>query len=603
MREKSFYDDVTPKNESKAPIGTLWALLGKYVSNFCKPIILACIMLGVAAFMVLGFGKFLSFSFNAGLLTKGSDYFGWVLIGLAISVVLLAIASYIRTYYISWIGEQLMSRLRYDLFDHILKFPISFFEEYQPANLVTRLTSDMNLLQLVLTNSLGIFIRNALIILGGIVMMIITSGKLFVLSCAIVPALLLPVVYFGKIVGVHGRYAQGVLADLAQFIDETLNNIKTVLLFSHAAQDRSSFHGYNTNFVQAVLKSAKARAKLVGFAMVLIFSGLCVIAYLGAQMVFEQVMTKGDLLGFLFYAVAVSGALGSFSALFADFYRAAGAGDRILEILKIEPPKQNIIKQRLVQNHGILAIHQVSFAYSSRPETNVLNQLNLSVLPGETVAIVGPSGAGKSTIFSLLLKFYEPNSGNIYLNGVNYQDLSADSIRHQVGLVTQDAVIFSTTIFENLAYGLDAVDESDLWEALEMVHLKEFVENLPYSLQTKVGHRGVRLSGGQKQRLALARVLLRRPNILLLDEATNSLDAESEFVVQQNLKALSAECTTLVIAHRLSTVMEADKIMVLNHGRIEQMGTHQELMRQEGLYRNYVNLEFEPSQISKAISV
>ncbi len=603
MREKSFYDDVTPKNESKASIGTLWALLGKYVSTFYKPIILACVMLGVAAGMVLGFGKFLSFSVNTGLLTKGSDYFGWVLIGLAISVVLLAFASYARTYYISWIGEQLMARLRYDLFDHILKFPISFFEEYQPANLVTRLTSDMNLLQLVLTNSLGIFIRNALIILGGIIMMVMTSGKLFLLSCVIVPALLLPVIYFGKIVRVHGRYAQSVLADLAQFIDETLNNIKTVLLFSHAAQDRSSFHGYNTNFVQAVLKSAKARAKLVGFAMVLIFSGLCVIAYLGAQMVFEQTMTKGDLLGFLFYAVAVSGALGSFSALFADFYRAAGAGDRILEILKLEPPKQNIIKQRLVQNHGILAMHQVSFAYSSRPETNVLSQLNLSVLPGETVAIVGPSGAGKSTIFSLLLKFYEPNSGNIYLNGVNYQDLSTDSIRHQLGLVTQDAVIFSTTIFENLAYGLDTVDESDLWQALEMVHLKDFVERLPYSLQTKVGHRGVRLSGGQKQRLALARVLLRRPSILLLDEATNSLDAESDFIVQQNLKALSAECTTLVIAHRLSTVMEADKIMVLNHGHIEQIGTHHELMRQEGLYRNYVNLEFEPSQISKAISV
>ncbi len=382
MREKSFYDDITHKNESKAPLGTLWALLGKYISTFYKPIILACVMLGVAAGMVLGFGKFLSFSVNTGLLTKGSDYFGWVLTGLATSVVLLAFASYARTYYISWIGEQLMARLRYDLFDHILKFPISFFEEYQPANLVTRLTSDMNLLQLVLTNSLGIFIRNALIILGGIVMMIITSGKLFVLSCVIVPVLLLPVVYFGKIVRVHGRYAQSVLADLAQFIDETMNNIKTVLLFSHAAQDRSSFHGYNTNFVQAVLKSAKARAKLVGFAMVLIFSGLCVIAYLGAQMVFEQTMTKGDLLGFLFYAVAVSGALGSFSALFADFYRAAGAGDRILEILKLEPPKQNIIKQRLVQNHGILAMHQVSFAYSSRPESTVLNQLNLSVLPG-----------------------------------------------------------------------------------------------------------------------------------------------------------------------------------------------------------------------------
>lgn len=271
MREKSFYDDTTLKNESKAPIGTIWTLLGKYVSDFSKPIMIASIMLGVAAGMVIGFGKFLSFCVNTGLLTKGSDYFGWILIGLGTSVVLLALASYARTYYISWIGEQMMARLRYDLFNHILKFPVSFFEEYQPANLVARMTSDMNLLQLVLTNSLGIFIRNALIIIGGIVMMAITSWKLFALSCVIVPALLLPVIYFGKIVRIYGRFAQSVLADLAQFIDETLNNIKTVLLFSHTSQDRASFHGYNTHFVQAVLKSAKARAKLVGFAMVLIF--------------------------------------------------------------------------------------------------------------------------------------------------------------------------------------------------------------------------------------------------------------------------------------------------------------------------------------------
>ncbi len=598
MHEKSFYDDTTLKNESKAPIGTIWTLLGKYVSDFSKPIMIASIMLSVAAGMVIGFGKFLSFCVNTGLLTKGSDYFGWILIGLGTSVVLLALASYARTYYISWIGEQMMARLRYDLFNHILKFPVSFFEEYQPANLVARMTSDMNLLQLVLTNSLGIFIRNALIIIGGIVMMAITSWKLFALSCVIVPALLLPVIYFGKIVRIYGRFAQSVLADLAQFIDETLNNIKTVLLFSHTSQDRASFHGYNTHFVQAVLKSAKARAKLVGFAMVLIFSGLCVIAYLGAEMVFEQTITKGDLLGFLFFAIAVCGALGSFSTLFADFYRAAGASDRILEIINISPPSQVITKTRAAKNHGILAMHQVSFSYPSRQESKVLDHLNLSVLPGETIAIVGPSGAGKSTIFSLLLKFYEPTSGSIYLDGISYQDLSPDTIRQQLGLVTQDAVIFSTTIFENLAYGLDTVNENDLWHALELVHLKKFVEGLPYSLQTKVGHRGVRLSGGQKQRLALARVLLRCPNILLLDEATNSLDAESDFVVQQNLKTLSKQCTTLVIAHRLSTVMEADKIMVLNHGRIEQIGTHKELMLCDGLYQNYANLEFGLSDAS-----
>lgn len=595
MREKSFYDDVTLKNDSKAPIGTLWVLLGKYVPKFTKPILLAVVMLSVAAGMVIGLGKFLEFCVNAGVLTKGAEHFGWVLLGLGASVILLALASYVRTYYISWIGEKLMALLRYDVFDHVLKFPIAFFEEYQPANLVTRLTSDMNLLQLVLTNSLGIFIRNSLIIIGGVTMMLVTSWKLFCITCVIVPALLLPVVYFGKIVRVHGRYAQGVLADLAQFIDETLNNIKTVLLFSHEHQDRAAFHGYNSHFVDAVLKAAKARAKLVGFAMVLIFSGLCAVAYIGAQMVFDATMTKGDLLGFLFYAVAVCGSLGSFSTLFADFYRAAGAGDRILEILNTAVLKTPTQLKKPGKDHGILAIHQVSFAYASRPEKNVLEKINLSVLPGETVAIVGPSGAGKSTIFSLLLNFYKPSEGNIYLNGVNYNDLACENIRDRLGLVTQDAVIFSTTIFENLAYGLETVEERDLWQALEMVHLKEFVESLPYSLQTKVGHRGVRLSGGQKQRIALARVLIRCPSILLLDEATNALDAESDFIVQQNLKALRQECTTLVIAHRLSTVMEANKIMVLNHGCIEQMGTHQQLINQEGLYRNYANLEFGAS--------
>ena len=592
MREKSFYDDLTPKSDDKAPLGKLWHLFQGYLPNFYKPLVFAAVMLAVAAGLILGFGKFLIFAVNVGLLSKGSQYFALVLTGLCFGVAVMAVASYARTYYISWIGEQLMARLRYDVFDHILKFPIAFFEEYQPSNLVTRLTSDMNLLQLVLTNSLGIIVRNMLIVIGGIFMMAFTSWQLLVLSVAIISSLLFPVIYFGKNVRVHGRYAQGVLADLAQFIDETLNNIKTVLLFSHTAQDRAAFSGYNSHFVGSVLKAAKARAKLVGFAMVLIFSGLCVIAYLGEQMVSSGSLTKGDLLGFLFYAVVVCGSLGSFSAIFADFYRAAGAGDRILEIMNISPPSIAQTKTKLAKNHGILAVHQVGFAYHSRPDFNVLKQLTFSVHPGETVAIVGPSGGGKSTIFSLLLKFYEPTSGDIYLDGVNYCDLNADSIRSQLGLVTQEPVIFSTTIFDNLVYGLSTVNENDLWHVLELVHLKQFVATLSYGLQTRVGYRGVRLSGGQKQRLALARVLLRQPNILLLDEATNSLDAESDFIVQQNLKAMRSECTTLVIAHRLSTVIEADKILVLNHGNIEQIGTHAQLMQQDGLYRNFAIIEF-----------
>jgi ATP-binding cassette subfamily B protein len=592
MREKSFYDNQIKTDDKGDNINSLWLLLKPYIKPFSKPLLIASFMLAVAAGMVIGFGKFLNFVVDHSLFVKGSNHFSLVLLGLVAAVTILALASYARTYYISWIGEQLIARLRYDLFDHILKFPITFFEDYQPANLVTRLTSDMTLLQLVLTNSLGIFVRNTLIIIGGIGMMLYTSPKLFGICCVILPALLLPVIYFGKIVRNYGREAQNLLANLAQFIDETLNHIKTVFLFAHAPQDRASFHGYNTQFVQSVLKAAKARAKLVGFAMVLLFSGLCTVAYIGAEMVYENILSKGDLLAFLFYALTVCGSLGSFSSLFADFYRAAGASDRIAGIMQTPPPPIITEKKRLIKQTGILAIHGVSFTYPSQPQHKVLDNISFSVLPGETLAIVGPSGAGKSTIFSLLLKFYNPSHGNIYLDGANYQDLSDEQVRSQLGLVTQDPVIFSSTIFENVAYGVNTAQESKIWEALEMVHLREFVLSLPYGLQTMVGYRGIRLSGGQKQRLALARVLLLKPRFLLLDEATNSLDAESDSIVQKNLKSLQQECTTLVIAHRLSTVIEANKIIVLNQGKIEQSGNHSELMQQEGIYKNFAKLEF-----------
>lgn len=573
-------------------LGSLWRLLKPYVRLFVRPLCFASFMLAIAAGMVIGFGKFLSFVVDCGLFLKGSDYFAAVLAGLVSAVILMAFASYARTYYISWIGEQLIAKLRYDLFYHILKFPISFFEEQQPANLVSRLTNDMTLLQLVLTNSLGIFVRNALIILGGVCMMMYTSLKLFGLCCVILPCLLYPVVYFGKIVRKFGRDAQSILADMSQFIDEIFNHIKTVFLFNHVDQDREAFHEHNNLFVNAVLKSAKARAKLVGFAMVLLFSGLCVIAYIGSSMVYDRVLSSGDLLAFLFYAVAVCGALGSFSSIFADFYRAAGACDRIAETMNLHPPVILEAPKRVFRSRGILAVHGVSFAYASRSSKMVLEDISFSVLSGETLAIVGPSGAGKSTLFSLLLKFYTPQNGEIYLDGVPYSNLSDIELRSNLGLVTQEPVVFSSTVFENLAYGLISVDEAKVWEVLEMVHLKDFVAALPRKLQTLLGYRGIRLSGGQKQRLALARVLLMRPKFLLLDEATNSLDAESDFIIQHNLKTLKKDCTTLVIAHRLSTVTEADKIIVLNNGRVEQTGNHSELMHKNGLYKNFATLEF-----------
>lgn len=596
MREKSFYDNVANNDSAKSKnIGSIWFLIKPYLRPFAKPISVAFVMLAVAAGMVLGFGKFLNFAVDKGLFVKGSGYFVLILFGLVGAVILLSLASYARTYYISWIGEQLIAKIRYNLFDHILKFPISFFEEKQPSNLVSSLTNDMTLLQLVITNSLGIFVRNTIIVIGGIFMMIYTSLKLFGLCMVVFPCLLLPIIHFGKIVRNYGREAQNLLADLSQFVDEIFNNIKTVLLFCHAAQDRASFHGLNNRFVQSVLKAAKSRAKLVGFAMVLLFSGICVIAYIGSGMVYDGSLSKGELLSFLFYALAVCGSLGSFSSIFADFYRAAGACDRIVELLKIKPPEFIENKPKVLNSTGILAVHGVSFAYESNPNRKILDDVSFSVLPGETLAIVGPSGAGKSTIFSLLLKFYNPSIGDIYLNGVSYNNLSGDQVRNTLGLVTQEPVVFSSTIFENIAYGFDSVDEKKVLEVLEMVCLTDFVNSLPYGIHTLVGYRGVRLSGGQKQRIALARVLLMQPKFLLLDEATNSLDAESDFVIQNNLKKLKKNCTTLVIAHRLSTVTEADKIIVLNRGKIEQEGTHAELIKQNGLYKNFAKLEFASS--------
>jgi len=357
------------------------------------------------------------------------------------------------------------------------------------------------------------------------------------------------------------------------------------------------FKNYSENAFLAAVRRGRARALMAAIVMVLVFSAISIVLWLGTEEVANHYMSVGDLSAFIFYAVVVAGAAGSFSELLGDLQRAGGASERLMELLALRPSFQSSLYTRALPNYsrGTLAMHNVSFAYPSHPERPVLNKFTLSVVPGENLAIVGPSGAGKSTVFSLLMRFYDPQSGSIYLDGIDVRDVSVQELRARMGIVSQEPAMFSTSIYENILYGRPDATEEEVWRAAEVVRLQDFLPTLPHGIHTIIGTRGIRLSGGQKQRIAIARAILRDPSVLLLDEATNALDAESEQAVQNGLKHLMSTRTTLVIAHRLATVLNADRIVVLDQGEIKAVGTHAELISQDGLYRRLAMLQFADS--------
>ena len=550
--------------------------------------------LTIAAATVLVLGQGLRALVDDGFSGGDAALLDRALIALFAVIALLAGATYGRYYLVSWVGEKVVADIRRDVYRHVLALSPAFFEVTKVGEVLSRLTTDTTTLQMVVGSSISIALRNVLLFLGGTAMLFVTSPRLAGLVFLIVPIVVIPIVFFGRRVRRLSRASQDRIADVSAHGEETLNAIRTVQAFGHELRDLRRFQDHVDAALGTAIRRIAARGALTAYVTLTVFSAIGVILWIGGHDVMAGRISAGELSAFVFYSVVVAASVGAVSEVIGDIQRAAGATERLLELMRIEP--EIAAKADPVPlpepAAGTIEFRGVSFNYPARPDLPALADIEFSVAAGERVALVGPSGAGKSTVFQLLLRFYDPQSGSIRLDGVDLRDADPQAVRARIGLVPQDPFIFSTDAWENIGYGRPDASEAELRAAAETAAAAEFLDALPEGFSTFLGEKGVRLSGGQRQRIAIARAVLRDPAILLLDEATSALDSENERLVQEALHRLMAGRTTVVIAHRLSTVQQADRIIVLDGGRIVATGTHAALIAEGGLYARLAALQF-----------
>ncbi len=523
---------------------------------------------------------------NAGLI----DQYFLLVLGVAL---VLGLATAARFYCVTWLGERIVADMRQALYSHILGLSPAFFEVTRTGEVLSRITTDTTLIQTAVGSSASIALRNLLMMVGGLIMLLITSPKLTSLVLGTVVFVVLPLIFMGRVVRNLSRQSQDRVADTSAYAAETINAIQTVQSFTHEPIDRARFSKAVEATFATALKRVRARSLMTALVIVLVFTSIVGILWMGAQAVLAGTMSSGELSAFILYAVIVASGLGALSEVWGEVQQAAGAIERIVELLSTEPQIKTVAKPVAMPTpRGSVKFENVTFEYPMRPGVSALRNFSLNIRPGETVALVGPSGAGKTTVFQLLQRFFDIQSGKIFVDGIDITQTSATELRTRLALVPQDTVIFGDTAFENIRYGRPSASEAEIHAAAQAAQADEFLVKLPQAYHTHLGERGVTLSGGQRQRLAIARAFLRDAPILLLDEATSALDAESERLVQKALDTLMHKKTTIVIAHRLATVQRADRIIVMDQGGIVAEGTHNELASGGGLYARLAKLQF-----------
>ncbi|RCW81448.1 ABC transporter transmembrane domain-containing protein [Phyllobacterium bourgognense] len=590
-RDPSHLQETERKRRSLKPLRRIYPYMSRYRGMIAGALVSLVLAAVTTLTLPLAVRRMIDHGFTGANGAFINNYFGM----LVVLAALLALASGGRYYFVITLGERIVSDLRRDVFNHLTRLSPAFFDGTQSGEIVSRLTADTTQIKSAVGATASVALRNLILALGAVVMMVITSAKLSGLVIAAIPLIIIPLVAFGRSVRRRSRAAQDTLANATAYAAESIVSVRTLQAFTNEKLATTRFGTSVEDAFSAARSSVKARAILTAFAIFMIFSSVVAVLWFGSRDVLSGAMTPGTLGQFLLYAVFAAGALGALSEVWGELSQASGAAERLMEILAekpaIEAPANSVpLPQPAI---GSVNFDDVRFNYPSRPNAPALKGLDFSIQPGETVAIVGPSGAGKSTVFSLLLRYYDPVSGSVRVDGLDLRDVDPSDLRSRIAIVPQDTTIFAATARENIGFGRPGATNAEIEAAAKAALAHDFIKAFDDGYDTQVGERGITLSGGQRQRMAIARAILRDAPILLLDEATSALDAESEMLVQKALDHLMQGRTTLVIAHRLATVLRADRILVMENGRIVEEGTHQTLVKKNGIYASLAKLQFE----------